>query len=151
MTPERWQLVKPIFFHASELEGGARRRYVDEACANDAELKREVDSLLAVSLSEEAVLDRPVSQFVSLEDIESIDSSMLGERLGPYLLVECLGRGGMGEVYRAHRVDSGFEMQVAIKLVRAGSGSDLLRRFKAERQILASLDHPGIARMLDGG
>ncbi|MGH8265112.1 MAG: protein kinase domain-containing protein [Steroidobacteraceae bacterium] len=57
----------------------------------------------------------------------------------------------MGEVYRAHRVDSGFEMQVAIKLVRAGSGSDLLRRFKAERQILASLDHPGIARMLDGG
>jgi serine/threonine protein kinase/tetratricopeptide (TPR) repeat protein len=151
MTPERWQLVKPIFFHASELEVDARQRYVDEACGNDAELKREVDSLLAVSLSEEAVLDRPVSQFVTLDDIESIDSSLVGQRLGAYQLVECLGRGGMGEVYRAHRVDSGFEMQVAIKLVRAGSGSDLLRRFHAERQILASLDHPGIARMLDGG
>jgi hypothetical protein len=151
MTPERWQLVKPIFFHASELEGDAQRRYVDEACGNDAELKREVDSLLAVSLNEGAVLDRPVSQFVSLDDIDSIDSSLVGQRLGAYQLVECLGRGGMGEVYRAHRVDSGFEMQVAIKLVRAGSGSDLLRRFKAERQILASLDHPGIARMLDGG
>jgi tetratricopeptide (TPR) repeat protein len=151
MTPERWQLVKPIFFQASELEGDAQRRYVEQACANDAELKREVDSLLAVSLDEDAVVDKPVSQFVSLDDIESIDSSLVGERLGSYQLVECLGRGGMGEVYRAHRVDSGFEMQVAIKLVRAGSGGDLLRRFKAERQILASLDHPGIARMLDGG
>jgi tetratricopeptide (TPR) repeat protein len=151
MTPERWQRVKPIFFRASELEGEAQRRYVDEACGNDADLKQEVDSLLAVSVSDGAVLDKPVSQFVSLDDIESIDSSLVGERLGAYQLVECLGRGGMGEVYRAHRVDSGFEMQVAIKVVRAGSGADLLRRFKAERQILASLDHPGIARMLDGG
>ncbi len=151
MTPELWQRVKPIFFHASELEGQARRQYVEEACGTDAELKLEVDSLLAVSDSEDAVVDRPVSQFVSLDDVESIDSSLVGQRLGAYQLVECLGRGGMGEVYRAHRVESGFDMQVAIKLVRAGSGSDLLRRFKAERQILASLDHPGIARMLDGG
>jgi serine/threonine protein kinase len=71
--------------------------------------------------------------------------------LGTYELVECLGRGGMGEVYRARRVDAEFEMEVAIKLVRAGSGRDLLRRFRAERQILASLDHPCIAHLLDGG
>jgi serine/threonine protein kinase len=74
------------------------------------------------------------------------------ERLGPYRLLRELGAGGMGTVFLAERVDGGFEQRVAIKLIRAGlGGRDVLRRFRMERQILAGLDHPNIARLLDGG
>ncbi|HZU44854.1 MAG TPA: serine/threonine-protein kinase [Terriglobales bacterium] len=78
-------------------------------------------------------------------------SAWIGQRVGAYEIVEQVGGGGMGEVYRAFRADDQFRKQVAIKLVRAGQGSEFIYRFKNERQILASLDHPNIARLLDGG
>jgi non-specific serine/threonine protein kinase/serine/threonine-protein kinase len=79
-------------------------------------------------------------------------SQMSGRRIGPYELFEELGRGGMGEVYRARRADGQYEQQVAVKLIRGGhEGGVLLQRFWTERQILATLDHPNIARLLDGG
>ena len=77
---------------------------------------------------------------------------MIGKRIAQYRVVEHLGSGGMGEVYRAVRADDQFQKQVAIKLVHAGEASGfVIGRFKNERQILASLDHPNIARLLDGG
>src|SRR5262249_4978029 len=77
--------------------------------------------------------------------------SVIGRRVGSYQLVERLGEGGMGEVYRAFRADDQFRMQVAVKLVRTGGATILFHRFKNERQILATLEHPNIARLLDGG
>src|SRR5262249_30219945 len=76
----------------------------------------------------------------------------IGRRIGAYELVALLGRGGMGAVFRARRADKQFDKEVAIKLMQGGYASDfVLQRFKAERQILANLDHPNIARLLDGG
>ena len=77
-------------------------------------------------------------------------SNVVGQRIGVYLIVEEIGHGGMGEVYRAVRADGQYAMEVAIKLVHGGS-SALLERFRQERQILATLEHPYIARLLDGG
>src|SRR5690348_17891003 len=79
-------------------------------------------------------------------------SSMIGRTISHYRIVETLGAGGMGEVYRADRADGAYEKQVAVKVIRSGFGSEyFLARFRNERQILARLDHPGIARLLDGG
>ena len=75
-----------------------------------------------------------------------------GDRVGPYRLIREIGHGGMGRVFLAERADGQFEQQVALKLVRGGrSGGEILRRFLRERQILARLQHPNIARLLDGG
>src|SRR5581483_1299317 len=75
-----------------------------------------------------------------------------GRRIGVYQIIEVIAHGGMGEVYRAARVDGQYEKQVAVKLVRSGFGTEIiLERFRHERQILATLDHPNIARLLDGG
>ena len=75
-----------------------------------------------------------------------------GETVGDYRLIEPLGRGGMGEVYLAERADGHFEQRVAVKLVKRGMDTaEILRRFVRERRILARLEHPGIARLLDGG
>jgi serine/threonine protein kinase len=78
--------------------------------------------------------------------------SLTGTRIGPYQIVEEIGHGGMGTVYRAVRADDQYRKEVAIKVVRGGLGDEFrLHRFLAERQILANLDHANIARMLDGG
>ena len=150
MTPERWQQVTEIFSRASELEAAALARYLDEACAGDVDLRREVESLLAAHHSSRAIVDRFAAEYVP-EDLADDPDRWRGRRVGAYELLELLGRGGMGEVYRARRADAHYEKEVAIKFVRGGFDTDLvLRRFRAERQILANLDHPNIARLVDG-
>ena len=152
MTPERWQRVKDLFLEATALEADARRTFLSDACAGDPELRGELDSLLEGHAAREAFVDRQAADYLPATDEVPQGDHRLGMRLGPYELLERIGSGGMGEVYRARRADAQFEKQVAIKLVRAGLDTRfVLGRFRAERQILASLEHPGIARLIDGG
>ncbi|HYL70868.1 MAG TPA: protein kinase, partial [Candidatus Dormibacteraeota bacterium] len=152
MTPERWQRVKDVFAGAGALESAARERYLDDCCAEDAELRAEVVSLLAAHHTSDAILDRPASEYVSLGDVEPAVDPWIGRRIGAYELLAVLGHGGMGTVYRARRADAQYDKEVAIKLVRAGLDSAfVLQRFRAERQFLADLEHPNIARLLDAG
>lgn len=131
--------------------GDARARYLDAACAGDAELRREVEALIAAAerqgpLDAVSAAVRPL--LATLCDSEPAP----GERVGPYAIVREIGRGGMGVVYLAERHDSDFVQRVALKLVRTGLDSpELRRRFTQERRIAARLEHPHIARLLDGG
>src|SRR5277367_1130027 len=137
---------------AATLDLRERSRYLDRACATDPELRREVESLLrSHDDAESKFLGTPA--FDLREPLESPPtSSRTGRRVGAYEIVGELGHGGMGEVYRAARADGQYKKEVALKLVRGGFASEfILERFRHERQILASLDHPNIARLLDGG
>jgi len=152
MTPERWQQVKDLFVRASALERAERDACLDAACAGDTQLRAEVASLLRADATREAILDRPVTHYVPLSALDEPEEHWIGRRLGAYELIARLGSGGMGEVYRARRADEEYHKEVAIKLVRWGYDTAfVLQRFRAERQILANLDHPNIARLLDGG
>jgi eukaryotic-like serine/threonine-protein kinase len=152
MTPERWQQISAIFVEAVSLDPAARTAYLDRVCSGDPELRAEVESLIASSPPDgDHFLDTPVLCLQSESAPAARD--MAGTRVGPYELFEEIGRGGMGAVYRARRADGQFEQEVAVKLVRAGyeDRRTVLQRFWTERQILATLDHPNIARLFDGG
>ncbi|HXN45235.1 MAG TPA: serine/threonine-protein kinase, partial [Bryobacteraceae bacterium] len=149
MTPERWAQVREVLYAVLDLDPDQRAQYLDRISANDPGLREEVESY---------VLSHGEIDADFLRTIPGDDASpegrpgLLGRLIGPYRIVEELGSGGMGEVYRAVRADDQYQKQVAVKIARRGfdTGSGL-RRFKAERQILATLDHPHIARLLDGG
>ena len=152
MTTERWQRVKDIFSRASELEEAERRAFLDAACGDDPELRAEVGSLLDAHAQAEAIVDRPALDYVDSGWMDFAADGWVGRRIGAYEIVALIGHGGMGAVYRARRVDSEYEKEVAIKVVPAGYyAGHVLQRLRAERQILANLDHPNIARLIDGG
>lgn len=152
MTPDRWQQIKDIFCSASELPDDERAAFLKIACGEDRELLQEVNSLLNVRGPGDAILDHDVKHYVPEGTTAPSPDPWLGRKIGAYELLGCIGRGGMGAVYRARRADAAYEHEVAIKLVRSGFANDLvLRRLRTERQILADLDHPNIARLLDGG
>jgi serine/threonine protein kinase len=151
MTPERWQQVREVFDRAVSLPSEERAAYVETACANDSELRNEVKSLL-FSDGQAGVefLNTPAVDFSRPLPLPT--PNRVGRRIGAYNILEEIGHGGMGEVYRAGRADGQYKKEVAIKLVRGGyDTAAVLERFRHERQILASLDHPNIARLLDGG
>jgi serine/threonine protein kinase len=151
MTPERWQQIRGVFDQAIAIRTEERTAYLDSACASDADLRREVESLLSSDdCAGTKFLNTPALDFSKSELARS--PNRVGRRIGAYNILEEIGRGGMGEVYRAGRADGQYEKEVAIKLVRGGyDTAAVLERFRHERQILASLDHPNIARLLDGG
>lgn len=136
---------------ALDVTGPERVTWLDEHCGDDAALRAEVDRLLAADAAESGVLDQPLGDHVARGTV-GVDPR-IGRRIGPYVLVEAIGRGGMGVVYRGEREQGGFTQSVAIKLLRAGAHDDVLaaQRFARERQILVRLQHPHIARLLDGG
>ena len=152
MNTERWKQVRVILDNAIELPAEGRDEYVEKSCRGDAELHAEVVSLLrSHERAGDNFLDTPAVDLRSFAPDES-KSSYIGRRIGVYKITAEIGRGGMGEVYRAIRVDGQYDKEVAIKLVRVGLDSPfLIERFRHERQILASLDHPNIARLHDGG
>ncbi len=149
MAPERWQQIKDLFNDALERDHTQWAKFLDDACAGDSSLRAEVESLLASHEQATGFLEKPATEMLSLS---SPDELLEGRWVGPYRLQQEIGRGGMGVVYLAERDDRQYEKQVAIKLVKRGMDTDdILRRFRHERQTLATLDHPNIARLLDGG
>jgi tetratricopeptide (TPR) repeat protein len=146
----RWTRVKALFGEAVALGPGERARHLRAACGDDAALRDEVESLLAAHDGDPEYLEAGIGALVPLGDAEA-EPSLAGRRLGPYRLVRQIGRGGMGAVYLAERDDDEFRQRVAVKVVRDVSRAQLQRRFRRERQILAGLEHPSIARLLDGG
>ena len=149
MEPERWQQVKVALGDAMALSAEARPAYLERLGRSDPELRVELESLLQADRDAGAAfLEDPAAAVLETPS----PSPHVGRRLGPYQLLEEIGAGGMGEVYRAVRVDQEYEHAVAIKLVRAGVDAQFVgARLRAERQILAAFQHPSIARLLDGG
>ena len=146
----RWKTVESIFNAASEMNPLDRPAFLAAVCGADQALRKEVESLLDAAERTLGLLQRPVREAVrSVADAEPLGR----RRIGNYELIKLIGQGGMGEVYLAARADEQFRQYVAIKLMRRGldAAANLLPRFLAERQILANLDHPNIARLLDGG
>jgi eukaryotic-like serine/threonine-protein kinase len=150
MRPERRKQIEMFFEAALERPPAERERWLREACGSDEELRAAVLRLLTAHRRAEGVLEGPAPTVASL--LDGPDDPTPGRRIGAYRLVREVGRGGMSIVYLAERDDGQFRQAVAVKVIRRGLDSpDLVRRFCAERQILASLNHPNIARLLDGG
>lgn len=146
LDPQRWREVEALFHAAADEADLAAREALIAAC-EDAEVRAEVRSLLAADAGTSEALQAPVRLARSLE--APVDR--VGLNLGAWRLLEEAGRGGMGVVYRAERSDGLYAQQVAIKLLRGFADGERRLRFERERRLLARLEHPGIARLLDGG
>lgn len=145
MTPERWQRVKALLDSALQHPAEQRAAFLSAACAGDATLRKEVESLVASGDRAQDFLE------ASMPASYGSPARHPPERVGPYRLLSEIAHGGMGAVYLAERTDD-YRKRVAVKLLRSEIGSEsVVRRFRQERQILAGLDHPAIARLLDGG
>ncbi len=150
MNPERWQRIEEIFRTVADHPPAEREAYLTRACGGDEELRSEVISLLSYETAGLFIEDVIASTALSLAS--EPQDNRTGERIGAYHVTRLIGRGGMGTVYTAERDDQQFDKQVAIKIIKRGMDTDFVRgRFLRERQILASLDHPNIARLFDGG
>jgi len=155
MDSHRWQRLKVILAEALEQESPAdRTALVGLSCGNDADLLHEIESLLAEA---EPLLRETPDELEECADnfaaaLPREDASEIGKRIGAYVIIREIGQGGMGTVYLAARADGYFEKQVAIKLLKRGvANEEVLRRFRSEREVLARLDHPNIARLIDAG
>jgi serine/threonine protein kinase len=145
MTPERFRQIRNLFEAVVERPPEARGTFLAEACVGDADLRMEVERLLAAHRRDTDLLAGPAIPPANPQRLE-------GRHVGPYEILREIGHGGMGTVYLAVRADHAFRKQVALKIVRPVAGSEeVLRRFQREREMLATLDHPNIARLLDGG
>jgi serine/threonine protein kinase len=150
MTPERWRQIEEIFQTLIERPPDERKSLLTQYCDGDAELRHEVESLLDNG-ADDAFIQGPVKGAAqSLSD--EFREDLIGRRLGAYRVTRLVGHGGMGAVYEAARADDQFDQQVAIKIIKRGMDTDFVReRFTRERRILARLEHPHIARLIDGG
>jgi serine/threonine protein kinase/tetratricopeptide (TPR) repeat protein len=151
MKTEEWHKVEELLNTALELEPAARRQFLDGV--SEPLLRREVESLLAYDEKTDSFLAAPALAF-SADFFDDSDGpeERAGQTVGRHRIIREIGRGGMGAVFLAERSDGEFQQQLALKIVRRSfADSDLARRFRQERQILASLNHPNIARLLDGG
>lgn len=153
MTPERWREVKRILDAALAAPAGAREGVIAELAPDDTRLRAEVLRLLDADESAGDFIESPaLGEGFSVRAPPPSPGPRAGDLAGAYRLIERLGEGGMGEVWRAERADDAFELQAAVKFVRSSLAfGDIHRRFLAERRVLAQLDHPNIARLLDAG
>lgn len=169
MNAERWRQIDDLFQQALEVETEHRFDFVSRAAREDDQLRVEVITLLNAGRQGQHALDKPihggVARLLGDDAVADVDpNAYIGQRVGPYLLQSLIAVGGMGAVYLGGRDDDQFQRTVAVKILRrslAGSSSaqnfsslhahDLRRRFHLERQVLANLDHPNIARLIDGG
>ncbi|HEX6576539.1 MAG TPA: serine/threonine-protein kinase, partial [Gemmatimonadaceae bacterium] len=155
MDSRRWQQIQEVLDVALETDRARWPALLDERCGDDDALKHEVEALLSRLDTAKKFLDSPPSAAAAALVAESIEKEAdqnSGRRVGPYQIVREIGHGGMSRVYLADRADGGFEQHVTVKLLRAGMDSPAdIERFRLERQILARLNHPNVARLLDGG
>jgi eukaryotic-like serine/threonine-protein kinase len=151
---ERARLIETLFSTAAGLTVQERASFLDHACGKDTSLRNEIESLLVVDTVDDWFIESAISdvaQHLADSGTGVSDEGMVGCLIGPYRIFELIGKGGMGAVYRAIREDQ-FRMQVALKVIRRGADTDYaVNQFRNERQILARLEHPNIARLLDGG
>ena len=146
-STENFLRIEAIFDEALDAPEDARKALIDARCEGDAWLAAEVYSLLEACFAEE---NEAASRRLNSETGPEAPARV--RRIGPYQIDSLLGRGGMGAVYLAHRADGQFEQKVAIKLIDLPLATSVFQgRFRQERQILAGLQHPYIARLLDGG
>jgi len=153
LTPQRWAQIRQVFDGALERPAKDRAAYLGVLCARDEDLRHEVESLLRSHEQSDEFLETPAAQLSQIiSQQEDLSDYPHGYRIGPYEFDRRIGRGGMGAVWLATRFDKEYKKQVAIKMVKRGMNSqEILRRFRTERQVLANLDHPNIARLIDGG
>ena len=158
LSSARWTQIDALFDEALDRDPDERTAWLRRRCGADAELYRAVARLLSEDAAGEAELGERVADYAAalLADAHRAaarDAGLAaGDRLGPYRVGAELGRGGQGVVYRAARADGAFEREVALKVVKRGLDTDaVVARFHRERRLLAALDHPGIARVLDAG
>jgi non-specific serine/threonine protein kinase/serine/threonine-protein kinase len=150
MTPEHWQRVKSILQGALERPREERERYIQDSCAGDTAMLSEVADLLRYE-------DQPgfapdITQWRQALPEDEFADEQIPERAGPYRILRRLGEGGMGVVYLAERDDGEYRQQVAVKVVKSGPhAASFARRFRREREVLAELEHPHIARLIDSG
>src|SRR4029453_8697690 len=147
MTVNRFRQIRNLFDAVIDREPDERQSFLNEACRGDELLHAEVNRLLEAHKQPLGPLDQPA---IDIEETEP--QRMEGRRVGPYEVLREIGAGGMATVYLARRADGAFDRKVALKFVRPeGASHEILRRFQQEQQILAALDHPNIARLLDAG
>ncbi|MEK6407385.1 MAG: serine/threonine-protein kinase [Acidobacteriota bacterium] len=152
VTSKQWRRARDVFEAANEMAPAERAVYLAEACHDDEWVRDEAQALLVAYEAAGDFIEEPAMARVAGLPMNALLTSAIGRRIGPYQIVREIGRGGMGVVYLAVRADDEYHRQVAIKLAWPGhESSQMLRRFRQERQILANLDHPNIARLLDGG
>ena len=145
MTPEKWREIKRIFDAAVELAPPEQQAFLDSDCPDET-ARREVERMLAADF--DTSLDGSPLSMIALDE----PARLVGRRVGRYRITGEIARGGMGAVFAAVRDDGEFQQKAAVKLVKSGLHTETIaRRFRHERQILASLEHPNIARLLDGG
>ncbi len=158
MNATRRKLVDDIYSAAIGLAGQERERYTTEQCGDDEDLRRQVDALLEASQHSDDDLAERFSDIRErvlksiLDDEEDAEENLVGQHINNWLLEKRIARGGLATVYLARRDDGAFEQKAALKVLRRGLDTDdVIARFRAERQILSTLEHPGIAQILDGG
>ena len=154
MRTERWQQIRELFERVVDLDPDECSAVLDVACADDPGLRREVESLVAQGDGANGDIPQVIAAAAVevFEGAETSSAATVPTSIGPYRIIDVLGRGGMGSVYLAEREGSSFKHRVALKVLRSGLGdTGLEARFKSERQILADLRHPNIARLIDGG
>jgi tetratricopeptide (TPR) repeat protein len=155
MNSAQWARITALFDEARERPASDREAWLRTVC-DEEDTRVEVMAMLQAYDDDPAFMEQSpdiasaIVQTVSVA-VQAGSGGFIGRRLGAYRLVAEIGRGGMGVVYEAHRDDQAFDRRAAIKILPASSGSSLAERFQFERQVLASLDHPGIARLLDAG
>ena len=146
----RWQRVKALLAEALELDAAGQRALLDRVGVEDTALRDELASLLDAARGDDG-LDAARGQALSALDAKT-QHSWIGRRLGPWRVLSLIASGGMGNVWRAERADGQYEQFVAVKAMHEGvAHPDLVARFHAERRILASLEHPNLAKVIDGG
>ena len=156
LSGERRREFERLLDQALELPADQVAEFLDRECPDDRELRAEIEAMLRADAAAAGFLENPAAGFARELSVERVDldpaADPRGQRVGPWRIEDEVGRGGMGAVYRATRADGHFEQTVALKLIKRGLDTDeVLARFRQERQILARLEHPGIARLVDGG